>query len=541
MNPLMNGNSKSKPSVFLILVLALVVLPAGMVMATTYFNNGAGGNSDWSDNANWTANEPDAADLTYLEDAPSDAVGDLTITLGAGEAANQIFNNSADYNYILDGGDLTTGTSGGWAFDLFCKAGRSMTVNSDLTIPNNSYIRSRAVGAGALTLNGDITVDGAGHLEFRSTATGPVNLNGDNDIGNIELWNATHLVLGHESALGPDGQISVNAAAGNDATIGLVSDVTLDGNIVMASSGNLALRVESGDTDYTLTLDKSTATTDMLYTGGYYLYLDPNGNGDAGNITLKLVAAASGDRRIYNSRFEVRTGTTLEIDCTDGDFELAHSGLGLVASGGMLVKNGANTFNANRAMLHTGGTWINDGTLQLGGTHATYRGNFADSGTITIASGATLACHPTYDDTIGGLAGAGTLDIPTSRTITVDEGIILDDNAAGTLDITDVGDLVLDSGAASVFELGPIGSSDQVAFGSTAGLTLAGSLTIENLGGIEVGTYILFDLNGGSWAGSFAGGLTLPAGVEATVVSFSGDIALSVTKAPQAGSSFGIY
>jgi len=72
----------------------------------------------------------------------------------------------------------------------------------------------------------------------------------------------------------------------------------------------------------------------------------------------------------------------------------------------------------------------------------------------------------------------------------------------------------------------------------TTRLVLDGSLTVLDAGGLGPGDYTLFDLNGGTIAGSFAS-LNLPTGYAGTVSTASGDVVLTVSRPATPGDTDG--
>ncbi len=170
----------------------------------------------------------------------------------------------------------------------------------------------------------------------------------------------------------------------------------------------------------------------------------------------------------------------------------AGSGTGSVAVSGALSGTGTLTaigsyllsLSANSAS-YSGAVSINAGNLQVRNT----AGSATGTGAVTIASGATLS-------------GTGTLSTNAQATnpVTLANGANLAPGTAaamGTLHIGAAGsptNLVLNSGTNLAFRCGSPGTSDQVAV--TGNLTLSGTLTVTNSGGITAGTYTLFTYTG---------------------------------------------
>jgi hypothetical protein len=185
---------------------------------------------------------------------------------------------------------------------------------------------------------------------------------------------------------------------------------------------------------------------------------------------------------------------------------------------------------------YSGGTDIVAGTWKPGAQTET----LPNSGTVTVYGGATLDTQG-RDDTIGGLAGTGNVQLQYQFSrycaLTVTEGI-MPGMSVGTLTIDGTSpnnSLTLGAGANSVFELGPLaGPNDKVAFSGLTTLTLGGELTVADAGGLETGTYTLFDGVGGSISGSFTA-TNMPNRVLGVVRIAGGDVLLDVTVLPPRG------
>ena len=124
------------------------------------------------------------------------------------------------------------------------------------------------------------------------------------------------------------------------------------------------------------------------------------------------------------------------------------------------------------------------------------------------------------------------------KTITCDDGVSpgTNDTVAGELTFTESGTLAMTAAATSTFHLASIASSNDMAALSDASgnLTLAGGLTIVNLGTLEAGDYTLFDLNGGTISGAFSA-TNMPEKWLGAISTGTGDVVLTVTPAPAKG------
>ncbi|OLL28711.1 hypothetical protein BTH42_26165 [Burkholderia sp. SRS-W-2-2016] len=112
-------------------------------------------------------------------------------------------------------------------------------------------------------------------------------------------------------------------------------------------------------------------------------------------------------------------------------------------NGADLTKNGAGTLTLSQQNTYTGATTVNGGTLATGIDNA-----FADSSSVTIASGATLALNG-HSQTANELSGAGSVDLGSSA-----DAVLTANNAsdltlsgeitgAGSLTKTGAGELTL--------------------------------------------------------------------------------------------------
>ncbi len=212
--------------------------------------------------------------------------------------------------------------------------------------------------------------------------------------------------------------------------------------------------------------------------------------------TLQIaVGSWSTERQIELVGNTVVSGGAAKIEITNG-FTQQRNGviygagkLDLVGTGTMIVTNG-NTY--------TGGTSIENGTLQVNNT----TGSATGTGNVTVKSGGTLSGLPTAQGAYIGITGA------ISGSVEVQNGGELLSRSGGTLTL---GGLTLDAGAFSTFQLGAVTATPVVNITTANALTLYGGSTIGivNTGAMAAGTYHLFDYNGSAVA-NFAN-LTLAA------------------------------
>jgi autotransporter-associated beta strand protein len=173
-----------------------------------------------------------------------------------------------------------------------------------------------------------------------------------------------------------------------------------------------------------------------------------------------------------------------------------------------LAKNGAGTMILNSTSNNwTGAFTINAGTVQLNTSNV-----IPDASAVTVASGATLLLDWGVSETLGSLAGAGTVNFRTG-TLTVGDssnttfsGVLQD--SYGTLVKQGSGTLTLSgnntySGLTTINAGTLVAASDTALGGSTWGNTIASGATLGLQGGINL-TEGQFNVTGTGAGGSGA-------------------------------------
>lgn len=405
----------------------------------------------------------------------SDATGTGNVTLNAGGTLNH-GGVTLTGRIIANGGTIATDAN--------------HTLNAAIGLKANTIITT---GAGFAVLSGAITDEGGTPGKLIKQGTGQYTLQntGNTYSGGTEVQAGT-LVGNRTGSLGSGG-VQVN----NLATVYLFG--------VTALRGSSTVTLQSGGTA------RLTGSSDPITAqSGSFVSLDAN-NADTSNpltiggtVTMKIRSDA-GIVQNYSG-------------VIDGTGKLVYDGSAKTSQATSLTK--VNTYQ--------GGTDVNSGLLTIYNN-----GRLPDVGTVMIASGATLTYSLVSSDTIGGLAGVGLVNLG-SAVVTSAEGISPGTNllTVGTLAATGTtGRIVLGANSTNLFHLIAPGNADKVVIQGNANLTQGGTLKIDQVGAnaIQDGDYVLFDLSGGTLAGSFTQ-LVMPDGYKGTITTNVNDIVLTTAK-----------
>jgi autotransporter-associated beta strand protein len=360
-------------------------------MATLVANlwDNAAGTGAWDTAQNWNPDfVPSAgADILFNNQFVSTAQN-----VDVGAAQNRTVRSitfDAPFNYTLNNGTLTFDNSGlagtyGITATQSNGSGTAQTINSDIVLNNDIYLRNNSAATlalnGALATNGHtLSVEGTGNASLAGVISGTgslaklesgtLSLGGDNTFsGGVTLTGGT-LSVSHNNALG-------------------TGTLTLAGGTLASSAANtvgntIALQANSG-------LSNITTTGALTQTGGSHTLNLANAT-LAGNVALS----------------DTNTARTLTAQVDSGSSTLA----GVIANGGTgagsLTKTGAGTLVLSGANTYTGTTTISDGTVQLGAANV-----LADTSAVSIGASGTLNLNG-YSERIGNLtasAGGATLD-----------------------------------------------------------------------------------------------------------------------------------
>jgi autotransporter-associated beta strand protein len=389
-------------------------------------------------------------------------------------SANTTFDNTSGSAITLSNNNAFTLSGGSPTF----------TGTNDLDLGTGTVTLSGAnrtitvTNSGATLAIGGVTTDSSGTRSLTKVGLGTLAINGAAGTwtGGVNIQQGT-LRVGNATALGT-GPIAFN----NGAFVGTLQNTT--GSLITMSGS----AVNIGGNGGTIATITGTAGNDWS--------LGTLNNTQAGNAVLAVdtVNSTFAAANLSNSS----TSRTLTIQGTGTVTITGAVANGSTSTASALTKAGSGTLFLNGTNTYGGLTSVNGGTLGGSGSIA---------GAVTVATGGSIAPG----------TAAGTLSI------------------GGVLNIS----ALANGGTGKLrFDLGPIGSSDQIALTGTGSLTIGGNFldfsdfTFTALSGLQDGTYKLI-----TSANAFSGGLdtdplnlTGPVGTGTGTLQFNGnDLELVVT------------
>ena len=382
-----------------------------------------------------------------LSGASTGYTGGLTVSAGTLIAANANATGSASGSTTVSSGaglglsgGITTvarpltlyGTGVGSAGALYNVSGTNtyagpITLASASSIANN-VASTTLTASGAVTNGGfDLTLDGSSALALSGNITGTGGL--------VKTGAGTATLSGSGSAY--TGATTVNAGTlvtANANALG-ASTVTVKSGASLGVGGNIVA-------NQPLRLNGTGA-------GGLgALYNASSSNNYSGAITLEsaaTIASNVANTTLLISGTVATNGYTLTLD-NGATPQLTITGV--IGGSGGITKTGVGTVNMNTGQTYTGPTRVSAGMLQAGAGATAFGVNSA----VTVDNGATLYLPAGYSETLGSLAGAGSVStqvnvtvmtIGTDNTSTTFSGVI---SGSGALTKTGTGTQTL-SGA----------------------------------------------------------------------------------------------
>jgi fibronectin-binding autotransporter adhesin len=537
-------------------------------LAGSFTWDGLGGNLNWSTVGNWTTGSaPTSSPATDIFFGGNTNTGTALAPINQ-DIVNPFSLNSLNFNlgsgsFFLGGGSFSFV---GAANSIVQNSASPQSIANAIGNPTSkpTILTLGGSGTGIVTLSGVIS-PGVGGKDYTITKTGTSEfvLTGANLYTSATTISAGVLNIQNGTALGtPAAGTSVASGAALQIQGGITvgaETLSLNGSGIAADG---ALRNISGNNTYgggitlasasTIASDSGTLTlSSTLVNGGFTFTLAGAGNitasgivsgtgafikNGSGTVTLSGVNTFSGGSTMNggtvvinsSSSLGATTGAatinaaTLEVDNTftsnrvftlgntastvmvDPTFSFTLNGTGIFNGTGTLNKTGTGILILGSTNSYSGATNISAGTLRESATNV-----IPDGSAVTVASGATYDLN-SFTETIGSLAGAGTvtsgaagaLTLTTGgdNTSTLFSGIL--QNGSGTFSLTKSGTGTLTLSGANTYSGlttvagGTLAIQSNTALGTTIGATTVSSgATLELQSNITVGAEPL-TLNG---------------------------------------------
>ncbi|MDT8390026.1 MAG: autotransporter-associated beta strand repeat-containing protein [Lentisphaeria bacterium] len=321
---------------------------------------------------------------TVLTDAydgsPSSLVkaGDGTMTLSA--------NNTYTGGTTINGGILRMETANALptsqAVTLADVSGATLDLNGhNQTISSLSGSGTNggnvSLGSATLTVNGSDSATYAGTISGTGgvvkQGSGTQTLAGDNSYSGLTTVQTGVLKITSDNALGATGPASYTDVSGLTAT----GRVELAGGITTGETFVLKMRKDAAvDSPHLSNISGSNVITGIVYgaAGGSYVNIESK----AGNLDL-----AGGMRFLWSD------GERSFRLMGDGDGEVSGAILNGDATNLHVIKEGAGTWTLSGNNTYTGTTTVNEGVLEVNGTH--HNGSGGSVGAYTIGATGTLS------------------------------------------------------------------------------------------------------------------------------------------------------
>lgn len=485
---------------------------------------------NWGVASNWSSpTVPNASNAIAILGNTVDSVplnNNITISL---QTTNRtigklIFENDANRSYTVG-----NGTSGRLSFDVSSGSAQiivnddgSHTLAADSLFNDSLTISNNSSAAAGLTISGGLSqeVTGTRTLTFNGTGTTVVNgvITDRRGTTNLLKTGTGTLVLGGTANNTYEGGTTVRSGTLQLNKNGALGSGTVTVND-SSTTGGMNTAVLIGATNVTANRTFSIGTQGGTTTLGGATSLQSGSGTFSGTVTFAkdVTLNASGTSTITFS------GALTDAAGIAGTRALTKTGSGTVVLGGSTTNVGAGALN------------IHEGTLEVAKTVT--NAAIGDASAVDIAAGALLRLNNGRNETIGSLAGAGTLDNAnaTGLTLTVGgnnsstsfSGVIQDSggtlalvkSGSGTLTLagsnTYAGSTAISAGTLTVQNTGALGNAGAattttVASGATLALDFGGTQTIANenltLNGTGVGANgALRNLAGNTtWSGTIS-------------------------------------
>ncbi len=376
---------------------------------------GAGGDNNWSTTTNWSSGvvPSNNDDLVFQDGSFTTSNNNLltgvnSMTFNGGTVAFTISGNAL----TLGPGTTTTGTNAASGVSLANNSTTTQTISVDgLTLSGGTTIwqanTAKLDVTSAVNLDGTtLSIVGAKSTEISGVISGQGSGAGSIIVGSASA--AGNLILDGDNTYG------ASSATGGFGTVLMNGTLTVNNSGALGSGG---LSIQATGTNTSATLANTTSGVTLMNT------VDVESNftvAPTGTLTLGgAVTLNTGGKMVTITNTSTGAGNSLAIDGIIGE---TGGSTGLTLTGG-------GTFVFGAINTYTGGTFISNGTLQLGVDEAVKSGTDL---TVNAADGSGAATFDLngHTQTLGNLNLATPLNQGQSTTVTIGNGghLILEGN-----------------------------------------------------------------------------------------------------------------
>ena len=507
--------------------------------------------SNWGDSGNWSGGVPSGAgDSATFTSAPG------TITLNANQTVGGItFNNAS--GYTVSGANTLTLDNNSAGATIATVAG-AHDIQTSVALNDNVNV---ATDAGTqLTLSGTVS-QATGTRSLTKTGTGTLVLSGSNSYSGGTFVNNGVLNFNGLSALGAGstldlGSVSTNGtlkyASGNTADISALTVNINAGGGTIDTNGNDVVFANAVGNSGTGGLTKTGLGKLSLAAGNTYSGANTISQGTlniAADSSLGAVPGSVQTNLTFNpgagNSATLQAGANITLSANRS--LVFNNGTGVIdtqantvtltgasSGSGALSKTGSGNLTIASAQGYTGGTAVNNGTLQI---------NFGGSlaGNIALANGTTFRLQSVganssfVGNAISVAAGATTTFVSS----------VTGNGYSGNLTSGDGSSVILVTGGAQGFNFSASNTKQFAGFTGTVNVVAGSNMdsrgTTNNNGGDNATFQIdggVSSKNGGNWAfgaltgastGNLAGNVTYTVGAKGIDSAYAGNITTTAT------------